>query len=206
MRMPMRSTMSVCPAFRGEGFGYVPQTRPKFGQHIAHHMVLLNQQTVRFNLTGCVAITNVPCEANEVRAFDLQQGFGRRLNPDQTPIFQLKGIACVQRNGFGQVHEKLLPLVRGQQLTPQEPLVIGEGNGRFRRGMRVDYGSGSSQVSHLPTVEGSNTHPLFHEPNITNHQMQKYCQNQLPLEEAPIHPVIIALSRVEFRFDPLQRH
>ena len=55
MRMAVGPSVAIGAALGCENFGHIPQFRPEFGQHIAHHVVALDQQTIFVELTGGVA-------------------------------------------------------------------------------------------------------------------------------------------------------
>ena len=141
--------MAVCPsvaisaALGGEGFGHIPQFRPEFGQHVAHHVVTLDQQTVSAKLARSVAIADVPREADEVGAFDLQQILNCGLDRDQTTVLQFEDITIVEGDGLGEVDEEVLAIVRGQQFAAQEAFVIGKGDGTIGGRVCVGYGGGA---------------------------------------------------------------
>ena len=68
---------------------------PEVFEHMSNHRVVLDQQTLFFNLAGRMTIADVPCELHQVTPH-LQQCFLSRNDFDKAPIVQLERIPMIQ--------------------------------------------------------------------------------------------------------------
>ena len=74
MFVAVRATMTICAAFGGEGFFDLRHSCAEVFQHMPNYGVVLYQQPIGFDLTGRVAIADVPSQLYQI-AGDLQQRF-----------------------------------------------------------------------------------------------------------------------------------
>ena len=86
MFVAVRPAYTVGPAFwrkRGGDFG---DGGAEMFKHVADHWVGLNQQAIRLNLAGRVAVADVPGKLGEVGTGDRKQRLCRRNNLDTAAI------------------------------------------------------------------------------------------------------------------------
>ena len=81
----------------------------KTTQHILKHMVSLDQQAIRLDLTGSVAIAYVPGEAYQPVTPYFGQRFDRSANDQGSPIRSFDRFAVSKRTRFWQVDKLLRP-------------------------------------------------------------------------------------------------
>ena len=91
--MAVGAPVAICAAFWGEGFDHVANAGPDETQHICDDVVTLNKQTVVFDLAGCVAVADVPCDAVQAFCGDFDQGFGGCADLDLGTVGQNKRAA-----------------------------------------------------------------------------------------------------------------
>ena len=80
VRMPMRSTMPVSAALWLERLFDMGDLGTQPGQHVLQHMIPLDQQPVRLDLTGHVAVPDMPGEFCKAGSANFGEGFDRCPN------------------------------------------------------------------------------------------------------------------------------
>jgi hypothetical protein len=81
MVMTQRAAMAIGAALGGKGGHGLRHLGAQTAQHAFQHMVGADQQVIGRDLTGGVAVADMPCKARQ-RALDPQAGFQRRLDAD----------------------------------------------------------------------------------------------------------------------------
>ena len=99
------AAMTVGAALGGKGGHGGRDTRAKTAQHPLQHMIGADQQVVGGDLTGGVAVADMPCKARQ-RAGDAQAGLKRGGDANQPPVLKPQGIAGVKADGFGKIDQK----------------------------------------------------------------------------------------------------
>ena len=124
--------MAMCPpvavgtALWRKGLGNIAKLCADFLQHIADHMIGLDQQARLFDLAGAMAVADMPRDAVQVWCSNLKQSFLRCDHLDQPTIRQLKRIAMVERRRLCQINQKGRGVIRVQDLAPQEARLVVE--------------------------------------------------------------------------------
>lgn len=82
--------------------------------HFRQHMVVLDIDRVRGDLGRGMAIADMPGDAHQpqrVLRADFEQALRRGLDPDQTSILELDGVAIVQARGLVEIQQDVETLV-----------------------------------------------------------------------------------------------
>jgi hypothetical protein len=106
--------MSIGPAFGLKNFVAFAHNGAKFRQHILQDVVGLYQQSPRFNLTGRMTVTDMPCQPHKIGPCDLQHILFCRKNPYKPPVVQNKRVARSQRRCVFQIDKKPFAARHGQ--------------------------------------------------------------------------------------------
>ena len=113
--VPHRAPMPIGAALGREGFDRLGHRRAQLAQHRLQHMVAPDQQAVRLDLAGRVAVADMPGEAREVARDDENRLFGRR-DLDQPAIVKNETIARVHADRFRQIEQERRPAIRRSRL------------------------------------------------------------------------------------------
>ena len=124
MLMRVGATMSICAAFGRKGLLNLPHGGAEMEEHGADDVIALYKQPMRFDLTGGMAVADMPGDAGQVAVRDLQQGFRRGLHQNLAAVFQQQDAAMIERARLRQIDQKGLAGVSGQHLAAQEAAIV----------------------------------------------------------------------------------
>lgn len=124
----MRPADAVGPAFRQEGFRNLGHLGPQTRDQIGHHRILTDQQAAVFDLTGGVAIADMPCKTHQIRAADFDKVFFGGHDLDQRPVLKNETIPVIKRNSFRKINEDRLVVHSMQDFASQKPRLVIEGH------------------------------------------------------------------------------
>ncbi|OSQ61971.1 hypothetical protein MCRY_07115 [Marivita cryptomonadis] len=118
--------MAVGSSLRGERFDTFSDRRAQLSQHVADHMIWLDQQARCFDLTGGVSVADMPSKADEVLPCDFQEWFRGRDHFDLAPIVEFDRTAMVKRSGLFKVEQELESAIGCEDTPPQEAGLVAE--------------------------------------------------------------------------------
>lgn len=109
MIVPVRLAIAVGAAFRIEGREDRRNRGAKPLQHVLDDVIVANAQPVAEKLRRQMSVAKVPGDANEIGwagCGNLEKALRNRLDEDQAPIFQFKGIAVLHDGSFLEIEQK----------------------------------------------------------------------------------------------------
>ena len=119
----MGAAVTVGAALGRKRFGDRRDGRAESFQHVAHHVISLDQEPVGLDLARHVAVADVPGEPDQI-AFHLEKLLLGGHDPDGSAIFQHECFVPVHRSRPGQIHKKSQPACGGQHLAAQKPRLM----------------------------------------------------------------------------------
>lgn len=94
-------------------------------KHMGNHRIVADHKAVFFDLTGRVAVANMPADARKVLSGDNQHGLRRCGDLHQASISEFNRVAMLQRDGLGEIHQYFFSAFACQQLASKEtPLIV----------------------------------------------------------------------------------
>ena len=120
----MRAPVPVCATFGRERLGHLRHFCPEVLQHMADHLVLLDQQTGVFDLARCMPVADVPCQLDKVFAGDGKERFLGGDHFDQASVLKHKRVAVAQRRGVFQIDQHSFIVHGFNHFAAQKPFII----------------------------------------------------------------------------------
>lgn len=118
-------------------------------KHGLEHMIAGNEDTVGLQLCRCMAVADMPCQAQQVAGVagaDFVELFISGDHFDELARGGFEQLARLERGGLGQVEQQLGAVSGPQNLAPHPPLIMSEHEEVNRlvtlTGRRVDGGDG----------------------------------------------------------------
>ena len=137
--VPMRVSVPVCvgAALRIERRLDRGDLGAEPGKHLGKHVVGADQDLLRFDRGGHMAVAEVPGKPREVMRVlrrHHEQRLGPRAHLDHAAVFEHQPVAMPERGRFGEIEQELQPALAFHREAAAMPVVIGEKH-------RVDRGA-----------------------------------------------------------------
>ena len=125
----MGAPVPIGAAFGREGLFNLAHIGAKAFQHGADDVIALNQQALGLDLTGGVAVADMPGKPDQFRAARVacchfQQRLGGGGDGDLAAVFENQNPAVIQRGRLRQVHQQPGTGFGAQNLAAQEPRFV----------------------------------------------------------------------------------
>src|SRR5262245_12632261 len=113
----MMAVFAVSTAFGLKGGLHCYEIRSKAKEHILDHMVGPNAKNLVADFSRQMPISQMPGKAHKLIGIfmpDFDNKFGRGLNPEPSPIFELQAISIGHGDRFRKVQQNVFALIRSQ--------------------------------------------------------------------------------------------
>ena len=123
MRM---AAAGIGPAFGIEWRFDLDDTGAQSAHHLLNHMIPADAQATAHDLSGQVAIAEVPGDPHQMLRIvtaDFNQRLGRRHHLDKPSVFQHQGIAAAQRDRFLEIEQEVQAARPGHRHAPPVTVV-----------------------------------------------------------------------------------
>lgn len=142
MRVVTVATLLVAVAVIGaahrlERLDHFADLRAETDQHVGHHMIAQDQNAIRFDGGGQMAIAEMPAQRHEMFAIasgDRQKRLLGRDDFGMPAVGQDKSVAMFERFRCGQVDQHIVAMLKGDAFAPDMPGLMVEHDEIERQG------------------------------------------------------------------------
>lgn len=118
LHMGVDSAVTVGTALGVEWFGHRSYSCTKSEQHVAHHVIPLDEETVPLDLARRVTVADMPGKPGQITLY-LEKLLLGGDDPHNATVLQYERLVSVDRGHLGQIHKKPQPARGGQHPAAQ---------------------------------------------------------------------------------------